>query len=210
MLFPSFLQSQDIDTNLTAEKIIVKPSGILEASGNVKVRRGNIYVHADKMIVDQNNRQIELFNIKEFFDGNSIILEAQNAKLSDDLAEGIISTAQVLINQELRLRAHQIELKMALYKMLVELIVLPHARAGKNEEPLWYFNASSANRDMKNKNIVYRDVEMRVKGVLAGFTPYLRLPDPEVDVELRGWAPRFKYQFKFGNRFEATLFYSFW
>ena len=66
MLFPSFLQSQDIDTNLTAEKIIVKPSGILEASGNVKVRRGNIYVHADKMIVDQNNRQIELFNIKSF------------------------------------------------------------------------------------------------------------------------------------------------
>ena len=34
---------------------------------------------------------------------------------------------------------------------------------------------------MKNKNIVYRDVEMRVKGVLVGFTPYLRLPDPEVD-----------------------------
>ena len=58
----------------------------------------------------------------------------------------------MLINQELRLRAHQIELKNGTIQNASGIDRIT-CKSCKNEEPLWYFNASSANRDMKTKTL---------------------------------------------------------
>ena len=44
-------------------------------------------------------------------------------------------------------------------------------RGGRTD---WYLSASSARRDSENSNIVYKDVTVRVKGVLSLYS-YLRM-----------------------------------
>ena len=59
----------------------------------------------------------------------------------------------------------------------------------EGKELNWYLTASSANRDIQNANIVYKDVTIRVRGLPILHIPYLRMPDPSVN-RARGFLVR--------------------
>ena len=181
ILFPAILVAKDQDTLITAEQVTVKSGNILYAKGNVKIQRGNVSIVADEMTVDNKENKIDFRNIREFFDGNEVKIEAQEALLSKDLSNGIIYAAQVLIDDTLRIRAGKVELKDNLLYKASEIDRITSCEDCKNGVPLWNFTASSASNDPENQNIVYRNVTMRVVGVPISYIPYLRLPSPGVD-----------------------------
>ena len=49
------------------------------------------------------------------------------------------------------------------------------------EKPLWHLKALTAENDIRNSNIIYRNVSVWVKGFPIGYMPYLRLPHPTID-----------------------------
>ena len=101
--------------------------------------------------------------------------------MSKDLSEGIIAAAQVLIDDTLKIRAAKIDFRDNQIDKVYKIDRITSCEDCKNNIPLWHFTASSALNDAENKNIVYRNVTMRIRGLPVGYIPYLRLPSPGVD-----------------------------
>ena len=178
---PLALIAQNLDTIISADQITVQTDNILQASGNVKIIRGNVSITAEAMIVNEKKNQIKFKDIKQFSDGKSVNLAAQDATLSEDLSEGIISAAKVLIDDTIRVRAEKIVLKNSSIQRVNNIDRITSCKECEEGLPLWYFTASSANADLENQNITYRNVTLRIYGVPVSYIPYLRLPNPNVD-----------------------------
>ena len=86
IIAPFMLFAQQQETIISADQISIQPDNILQAKGNVVVKRGDISIRAETMTVNENLNQIEFQNIEEFFDGQSLKLAGENAILSDDLS----------------------------------------------------------------------------------------------------------------------------
>ena len=181
MMAPLRLFAQELETIISADQITVQPDNILQARGNVIVKRGDISIRAEAMTVNEKLNQIEFQNIEEFYDGKSLKIAGKDAILSDDLSSGIINAAQVLIYDTLRIRAKGIEIKNGTVHEVESIDRITSCDECEDGFPFWYFTASSATNDVQNKNIIYRDVTLRVKGFLVGYIPYLQLPNPNVD-----------------------------
>ena len=55
---PFVLFADNIETIISADQILVDKDGVLQASGNVKVRRGNVFIRSEAMIVDEKRNEI--------------------------------------------------------------------------------------------------------------------------------------------------------
>ena len=173
---PFDLLAEDIETILSADQITIKSDDILHAKGNVQIRRGDIFIVAAEMIVDKKKNKIEFEEIFEFVDGSGISLKAKEAVLSEDFSEGVVSIAQVLIDDTLRFETHQIDIKNNTIERASNIDRVTSCEDCKNGDPLWYFTASSATNDPINQNIVYRNVKIHIASLPLGYLPYLRLP----------------------------------
>ena len=129
------------------------------------------------MKINEKTNQIDFYNIKELLDGKSVKISAERAILSRDLSDGIISAAQVLIDNTVRIRAEEIELKNNAITNVKKIDRITTCEECNHTQPLWNFTASSARNDLKNQNIIYRNVTLRVRGFPVGHVPYLRLPN---------------------------------
>ena len=181
MIVPFTLFAQQQETVISADQITVQPDNILKAKGNVIVERGDVSIRAEAMTVNEELSQIEFQNIIEFSDGKSLKLTGKDAVLSNDLSSGIINAAQVLIDDTIRIRAEEIRLKNRNVERAETIDRITSCKECESRVPLWYFTASSATNDVQNKNIIYRDVTLRVRGFPVGYIPYLQLPNPNVD-----------------------------
>ena len=181
IIAPFMLFAQQQETIISADQISIQPDNILQAKGNVVVKRGDISIRAEAMTVNEKLNQIVFENIEEFSDGKSLKLAGKDAILSDDLSAGIINAAQVLIDDTLRIRAKGIEIKNGTVHQATSIDRITSCEECENGLPFWYFTASSATNDVPNKNIIYRDVTLRVRGFPLGYIPYLQLPNPNVD-----------------------------
>ena len=181
ILIPFFLFAADPETQISADQITVKPDNVLIATGNVLVRRGDIFIKAEAMRVSEKNGEIKFDKVKEFFDGKLMRFEAETAEFSSDLSEGIISAANILIDETIKLRADNIEFKNNTIDSINNIDRITTCEECDDGMPLWHFTAKSAINDPENRNIKYRDVTLRVKGLPVAYIPYLRLPNPKVD-----------------------------
>lgn len=186
IIFPIGLLAQDEETVIIADQITIDNNNNLHATGNLEVRRGEVVVKAHSMKIDNSKKIVELGNIREFSDGNSLQLAGENAILSDNLSSGIISAAQVLIDDTIRLRAEKITLKNSKLDRAENVNRITSCEECESGFPLWHFTANSATNDPENQNIVYRNVTLKVRGVPVGYIPYLRLPNSNV-VRARGF-----------------------
>ena len=134
-------------------------------------------IEAEEMIVDEKSNRLTL-KIQQIY--GKVKIEAQTI-LSDDLSEGIISAVNILIDDTIKIRAGKVSFKDNAINTVNKIDRVTSCEDCKNGTPLWHLTASSAVNDPKNKNIVYKNVVMKVSGFPVGYIPYLRLPSPEVD-----------------------------
>ena len=166
--------AQELETIISADQITVQPDNILKAKGNVIVRRGDVSIKAEAMTVDERKNQIEFGDSIEFFDGKSLKLAGKNAVISDDLSAGIIKAAKIVIDDTIKIRAEEIKLKNSTVERIVNINQMTSCEECENGSPLWYFTASSATNDIQNKNIIYRNVTLRLSGLPLVYIPYLQ------------------------------------
>ena len=74
------------------------------------------------------------------------------------------------------------------------------------QKAFWSFTASSAERDIENKNIVYRNVNLKIRGFPVAWVPYIRLPEPGVDRALGFLLPTINYSSNLGSGVKIPYF----
>ena len=110
-LVPVLLDAQQVETQISADTITVEPGGILNAEGNVIVQFGKSKVKAKALNFNQKTKEIKFTEIQEFQDGTTFNLSAENAVISSDLSDGIISTANLILDQSIKIKTDEVLLK---------------------------------------------------------------------------------------------------
>ena len=180
-IMPFLVLAQQSEIKISADTITVQNGEILFAEGNVLVQNGNNKIKAKALKFDQISNKIEFTKIEDLYDGDSIKLSAEEAVISSDLSEGIIRAAHLLIDNAIKIQAKEVSLRDGKISSAKGISRVTSCEECQGKELNWYLTASSANRDVENSNIVYRNVTVRIKGLPIAYIPYLRMPDPAVD-----------------------------
>ena len=180
-LTPFFLLAEQIETQISADTIIVERGEILFAEGNVLVQYGNNKFKANALKFNQKTKEIKFTEIQDFQDGNAISLSASEAVISSDLSDGIIRAASLILDKTIKIETGEVLLKSGQISSVSEISRVTSCDECEGKEPNWYLSASSAKRDNENSNIIYKDVTVRLKGFPIAYIPYLRMPDPSIN-----------------------------
>ena len=178
---PLLVWSEQFDATISADSIIVKPDKILYAEGNVEVKHGKNKIKARALTFNQKTNEIKLLGMRDFYDGKAISLSAEEAVISSDFSKGIISTANLLIDDAIRIQSEEVSLLNGEIYSANGISKVTSCEECEGKDPNWYLSASSAKRDIENSNIVYKNVVVRMKSLPVAYIPYLRMPDPSVD-----------------------------
>ena len=177
---PCGVFAKQIETKITADKITVEAGSILNAEGNVRVQFNDTLIRQKGLIFDQTSGKIKFIELQEFFDGNAIRFSADEALFSSDLSEGIIRTANILLDDAIKIHSEEVSIADGEISTARKISRVTSCETCEGKEPNWYLTASSAKRDIENLNIVYKNVTIR-ESIPVAYLPYLRMPDPSVD-----------------------------
>ena len=98
------------ETTIAADSLIVGQQGILQARGNILIQGEGITIKADALQVNPKTGEIKFFKITEFNDENNIKFEAEEATIDQNLSDGIISFANILVEETIKIQADEVRL----------------------------------------------------------------------------------------------------
>ncbi|MBL4559236.1 MAG: LPS-assembly protein LptD [Rhodobacteraceae bacterium] len=113
-------------------------------------------------------------------DGGTVVL-ADAASLSADLQDGLLQGARLLLAQELQLTAARVERIGGRYARLSNSFATSCRVCAGGAAPWWEIRAREVIYDQIERQIYFRNAQIRAFGVPIAWLPRLRLPDPTVD-----------------------------
>ena len=202
--------------NLIADRIEISPDGVLQASGAVTVWHGETQISAREISYTSSAGQLTITGPIHLTDGTGTVILADQAAMSQDLSQGIISSARVILSQQVQIATAQISRVSSRYTQAY------HASATscficKGKIPLWQIRAKRIVHDSIEKQLYFDRAQLRVLDVPVLFFPYLRLPDPTLKratgflvpqlstSTTLGTAIRTPYFFKLGDYRDLTM-----
>ena len=209
------LWAQDA-AHLIADRIEILPNGTLRASGSVVVWHGGVQIMAQDITYASGDGRLSLTGPIKLQDGSGTVILADQADLSPDLSAGIIKSARIILSQQVQIAATQISRVNSTYSQASHVLATScFVCAGQT--PLWQIWAKRIVHDSAEKQIYFKQAQLRVMDVPVFFFPYLRLPDPSLKrttgflvPELTtsttlGTAIRSPYFIKLGDHHDITL-----
>ena len=203
-------------TNLIADQIEINSDGVLVASGSVTVWQGDTKITANKISYEGTINSLEITGPIRLTDGTGTVILADQAALSQDLSQGLIKSARIILNKQVQIAAAQISRVNSRYTQAYKVAATScYVCAGKT--PLWQIRAQRIVHDKLEKQLHFDNAQLRIMDLPVLFFPYLRLPDPSLKrasgflvpqlttSTTLGTAIRTPYFFKLGDYKDFTL-----
>ena len=172
------LWAQDA-AHLIADRIEILPNGTLRASGSVTVWHGEVQITARDITYSSGEGQLSLTGPIKLQDGSGTVILADQADLSPDLSAGIITSALIILSQQVQIAAAQISRVNATYSEASH-VSATSCFVCNGQTPLWQIRAKRIVHDSAEKQIYFDQAQLRLLDVPVFFFPYLRLPDPSL------------------------------
>jgi LPS-assembly protein len=172
------LWAQDA-AHLIADRIEILPNGTLRASGSVTVWHGEVQITARDITYASGEGQLSLTGPIKLQDGSGTVILADQADLSPDLSAGIITSARIILSQQVQIAAAQISRVNATYSEASH-VSATSCFVCNGQTPLWQIRAKRIVHDSAEKQIYFDQAQLRLLDVPVFFFPYLRLPDPSL------------------------------
>ncbi|MDE0784772.1 MAG: LPS-assembly protein LptD, partial [Planktomarina sp.] len=165
--------------NLIANKIEIAPNGVLIASGSVVVWLGDTQIAASKISFASNVDELNITGPIHLTDGTGTVILADQATLANNLSQGIIQSARIILSQKVQIATTQISRVNSRYSQAYN-VAATSCFICKSEVPLWQIRAKRIVHDSVEKQLYFDQAHLRVRDVPIFFFPYLRLPDPSL------------------------------
>ena len=165
--------------NLIADRIEIAPNGVLIASGSVTVWYGDTRITASKISYTRTGEQLKITGPISLTDGSKTVILAERATLTQDLSQGIIKSAQIILSQKVQIVSNQVSRVNSRYSQAYN-VAATACFICKGEVPLWQIRAKRIVHDSLEKQLYFDQAQLRVRDVPVFFFPYLRLPDPSL------------------------------
>ncbi|MGL4320040.1 MAG: LPS-assembly protein LptD, partial [Paracoccaceae bacterium] len=129
----------------------------------------------------------------------------------------ILTSARVVLNQQLQLAANQVQRVGGRYTQLGQTVASSCKICEGDPTPLWEIRASRVVHDQLERQLYFDNAQLRLGGVPIFYLPRLRMPDPTLDradgflfptaraTSRLGYGIKLPYFFTIGPRRDVTL-----
>ncbi len=173
---PALAQDQ---ATLVSDQLQITGDTQLIADGNVEVFFKGRRLKAQRIVFDQATNRLEITGPIVLTDetGETLILASQ-ADLAADLSEGILTSARLVLNQQLQMAANRMVRVSGRYTALQNVAASSCKICEGSPTPLWEIRAKRVVHDEVERQIYFDRAQFRVAGVPVFYIPRLRMPDP--------------------------------
>ena len=203
---------------LVADNIEVTRDRRLIARGNVEAFQGTTRLSAQAIEYNPDTGGLTITGPIVIDDGGGIVILANQAELSEDLQNGLLTGARLVLNDQLQLASVQLNRVDGRYTQLYKTAVTSCRICEEDTgPPLWQIRAKRVIHDREERQLYFDGAQVRVRDVPILYLPRLRLPDPTLDratgfliPEIRsnsrlGTGLRVPYFIKLGDHRDLTL-----
>ncbi|MFE3836961.1 LPS assembly protein LptD [Rhodobacteraceae bacterium PA1-206B] len=182
------LRAQESAT-LVSDRIEVTGDSRLIASGKVEVLYKGTRLSASRITYDRATERLEIEGPITLVEagGDSVIL-ASAADLRSDLSEGILTSARLVLNQQLQMAASRLARVEGRYTAMDRVVASSCRVCAASPTPLWEIRATRVVHDEVARQIYFDHAQFRISGVPVFYIPRLRMPDPTLD-RAQGFLP---------------------
>lgn len=170
--------AQDSAT-LVSDSLQITGDTRLIADGNVEVFFKGSRLKASRIVFDQATDRLQITGpiVLTEASGKTLILAGQ-ADLAADLSEGILTSARLVLNQQLQLAANRMMRVSGRYTALQTVTASSCKVCEGSPTPLWEIRARRVVHDEVERQIYFDRAQFRLAGVPVLYIPRLRMPDP--------------------------------
>ena len=181
--------AQDFAT-LLADRVSVDPDGAVTAEGNVEVFYRDARLTATRLRYERAGERLIIEGPITLAEGADVSVLADAAELDADLRNGILTGAQMVLDQEFQIASPRIERVDGRYVALSNAVATSCRVCAGNPTPIWEIRAARVIHDTELRRIYFENAQFRLAGVPLAYLPRFSMPDPTVD-RARGFlAPR--------------------
>lgn len=177
ILFCAPALAQDTAT-LIADEVRIEADSVLVAEGNVEVLHKGTRLRADRVVFDGAADRLSIEGPLVLTDEAGTRVLADQADLSSDLRDGLLTGARLVLGQQLQLAATEVQRVGGRYTEMGRTVASSCQVCADNPVPLWEIRASRVVHDQQERQLYFEDAQLRVVGVPIFFLPRLRMPDP--------------------------------
>lgn len=190
---------------LLADSIELDAQGNLIAQGNVDIVYKEQRLKAPKVVYIKDKNILIMDMGATLTDENGSSFIAETAELDQQLLNGIINGANLVLKQQIQMRADILERENGLNTNLTN-VKATACFSCDNPIPIWQIRAKSGNHDIEKQQLIFQNAHIRVFDIPVFYVPYLRLPEPRVK-RMRGFlVPRTKQNSLLGFGLELPYF----
>ncbi len=200
------IQAQE-QARLIADSILLAGGGnTLIAEGNVEVFYQGVHLKAQRIRYDNETGAMSIEGPLMLTEGKATTLLASSAELSADLRNGVLTSARIVLDQQLRIDADEIERTNGRYTRLDGVAASSCRICADNPIPLWEIRASRVVHDQRERQLHFDNARLRVMGVPVFYIPHLRLPDPTLKRTTGFLTPRVRSTSRLGTGVKLPYF----
>lgn len=210
-VLPGVLRAQTAPpTTLVADRVEITADGGLIASGMVEVRQGTTRLTAGRIAYDGQTGALRISGplvLSETGpDSPRAVILADAAELSDDLREGVLLSARLMLEDRLQLTAARIERRGGRLTRLSNTLATSCEVCAARPRPLWAIRARSVTHDSATRMLYFDNAVFQIMGVPVAWLPHLRLPDPTVRRATGLLSPELRLSDEFGLGLKQPVF----
>lgn len=173
--------AQTRPASLIADRVQIDAQGRLVAEGAVEVWQNSIRLTAARVVYDQRRGTLEVTGPLTLSEGPDRVVLADAAQLSDDLREGLLESARIVMHQQLQVAAAAIERRDGRMTQADAVIASSCQVCAARPTPLWEVRAARVTHDQQDRRLRFEQAQFRMSGVPLAWVPSLSIPDGSVD-----------------------------
>ena len=193
---------------LLADRIHLGAGSVLIAEGSVEVYFNGSRLSAARIVYDGTTGTLAIEGPLwlSLPDGGGMVLLATSAELSDDLRDGLLQGARMVLADEMQLAANTIRRSEGRYTTLDEVVASSCQICVIDPTPLWEIRARRVVHDAVDRDITYEGAQFRAFGVPLAYIPRLTTPDPSVERRSGLLQPRLRTTSALGTGIKLPYF----
>ena len=192
---------------LIADDIRVTPERQLIATGNVEAFQGQTRLKAEQVLYDRPSGTLTITGPITIEEGDNIIILADQAELSEDLQNGLLRGARLVLDQQLQLASVEMNRVSGRYSQLYKTAITSCRVCGDDSgPPLWQIRAKRVIHDQEARQIYFDQAQFQVRNIPIFYIPRLRLPDPTLDRATGFLFPRIRTTSQLGTGLKIPYF----
>ncbi len=163
---------------LVADRVEIAGDNLLIAEGGVEVFFKGRRLRATRIVYDAAAERITIEGPIVLTDGGETVILADQAAMSADLTEGIMTSARMVLRDQLQLASTELMRVGGRYTRLGRTVASSCKVCAGSTTPLWEIRARRVVHDAEERQIYFDGAQLRVGGVPVFWIPRLRMPDP--------------------------------